>query len=95
MLRGIAVVCFAAVMGFAVPASAGGAGPHGGGFYDDIYRDGGCWFAGYNHCRYPSEYTDVPFTRHFAVWRGCYRTMRIATEHGPKLRRVFVCPPIQ
>lgn len=96
MLRGVVLACFAAAMCLSSQAGAGGStGPNGGGFYNDIYRDGGCWYAGYNHCRYPSEYTAAPYQRHFAVWRGCYRLMRVSTERGSRLQRVFVCPPIQ
>lgn len=84
-----------ALAGFVSAADARQPRSDRGGFYNDVYRDGRCWFGGYYQCGLHGRYDGAPYNYHFAIYRGCYQHRRVETPHGVRVRRVFVCPTIQ
>ena len=87
MLRKVMLACVAvaAMATVAIPmddASArgrGGGGHRGGGFHHGGGFRGGFYGPG------------IGFYPYGAYGVGCYRTVRVITPYGPRLRRVWVC----
>jgi hypothetical protein len=94
MLRRIVIVCFAiaAVVGGAMAPTAASArgfrGGGGGGFRGGGFRGGGFGRGfGYGVGLGVLPYAVAPYYG----YTGCYRTVRVYTPYGPRLRRVWVC----
>ena len=91
MLRKIVIVFFAlaAVVGGAVAPTTASArgfrGGRGGGFYRGGYGRG--YGRGYGFGVLPF----VAAAPYYYGGGGCYRTVRVYTPYGPRLRRTWVC----
>jgi hypothetical protein len=82
MLRKIIMACIAAaaVATVAIPIDDAFARGRGGGHHGGFHRGGGFRVFGPGFGYYP-----------YAYGVGCYRTVRVFTPYGPRLRRVWVC----
>ena len=54
------------------------------------HRRGG-WYGGWGDGDWGSGFYDYPDSYYGPDYYGCYRTIRVATRHGPRWRRVWVC----
>ena len=85
MLRTIMMACIAgaAIATVAIPMDASARGRGGGG-----HRGGGFHHHGGFRGGFGPSFGFYPYG---AYGVGCYRTVRVYTPYGPRLRRVWVC----